>query len=266
MCQQQSDVRRKKWCRLLPTINLSFKHQHKFSAHQVVRDKPYFGSLASRRLLITSGHDLELMWYHNCGRVNLGSSWMSTTLAFRGFFTLHFSRLEQSPHYDSCQFSGFVADLLWSPMTLVMKLFLGCLLSQKQSSLSWYIIVPSWIAGLRLAPHCGCTTKLCVTSNYNPGKNKNKNDIVCGRNSITNAKKIVQIWLKQIPPHSRLFALVSFYPYSKTPPPALWFHQQALGIAANCLHQSTKGRYVALDWLWLVLFVKVCFGAPKKLR
>ncbi len=148
------------------------------------------------------------MWYHNCGHVNLSSSWMSTTPAFRGFFTLHFSRLEQSPHYDSCQLSGFVADLLWSPMTLVMKLFLGgqprllwspmtlvmklflgCLLSQKQSSLSWYIIVPSWIAGLRLPPHCGCTTKLCVTSNYNPGKNKNKNDIVCGRNSIRNAQK-----------------------------------------------------------------------------
>jgi hypothetical protein len=60
--------------------------------------------------------------------------------------------------------------------------------------------------------------------------------------------------------------LVSFYSYSKTTPPALWFPQQALGIAANCLHQSTKGRYVALDWFWLLLFVKVCFGAPKKLR
>ncbi len=163
-------------------------------------------------------------------------------------------------------FLGGQPRLLWSPMTLVMKLFLGCLLSQKQTSLSWSIIVPSWIAGLRLPPHCGCTTKLCVTSNYNPGKNKNKNDIVCGRNSIRNAKKIVQIWLKKFPPHSRLFALVSFYSYSKTPPPALWFPQQALGIAANCLHQSTKARYVALDWFWLVFFVKVCFGAPKKLR
>ncbi len=259
-----------KWCQkkeMMQTVahnQSQLQHQHKFSAHQVVRDKPSFGSLANRRLLITSSHDLEWMWYHNCGRVNLGSSWMLTTPAFRGFFTLHLSRLEQSPHYDSCQLSGFVADLLWSPMTLVLKLFLGLLLSQKQSSLSWYIIVLSWIAGLRLPPHCGCTTKLCVTSNYNPGKNEN--DIVCGRNSIRNAKKIVQIGLKKIPPHSRLFALVSFYSYSKTTPPALWFPQQALGIAANCLHQSTKGRYVALDWFWLLLFVKVCFGAPRKLR
>lgn len=173
------------------------QHQHKFSAHQVVRDKPYFGSLASRRLLITSSHDLELMWYHNCGRVNLGSSWMSTTPAFRGFFTLHFSRLEQSPHYDSCQLSGFVADLLWSPMTLVMKLFLGCLLSQEQSSLSWYIWIckPFMNCWIEIANPPVVALLSCVWLQTTIQEKIKIKLTVCGRNSIRNAKKIVQNWL-----------------------------------------------------------------------